>query len=146
MRHSLLTGVLVVSALAASAGPTVAGGWWTPQPGATWQIQFSGALDLSVSADVFDLDAFDTRARTVRKLHARNRAVVCYVNAGAWEDWRSDADRYPANVKGRPLDGWPGERWLDIRRLDVLRPIIGDRLDICVAKGFDGVEFDNVDG
>ncbi|HYI22389.1 MAG TPA: endo alpha-1,4 polygalactosaminidase, partial [Candidatus Limnocylindrales bacterium] len=74
------------------------------------------------------------------------RRVICYVNAGAWENWRPDADRYPAAVKGKRLDGWPGERWLDVRRLDVLKPLLRDRLEICRAKGFDGVEFDNVDG
>ena len=43
-------------------------------------------------------------------------------------------------------NGWPGERWLDIRRLDILGPIMQRRLDMCAAKGFDAVEFDNVDG
>ncbi len=28
----------------------------------------------------------------------------------------------------------------------MLKPIIRDRLELCRAKGFDGVEFDNVDG
>ena len=41
---------------------------------------------------------------------------------------------------------WPGEKWLDIRRLDLLGPILRARLDMCAAKGFDAVEFDNVDG
>jgi hypothetical protein len=82
----------------------------------------------------------------VRALHGNGRRAVCYINAGAWESWRPDADRYPAVVKGRGLDGWPGERWLDIRRLDVLAPILADRIGRCRAKGFDGVEFDNVDG
>jgi Uncharacterized conserved protein len=71
---------------------------------------------------------------------------VCYINAGAWENWRPDAVLYPRSVKGRALDGWPGERWLDIRRIDLIGPILTDRLDACQAKGFDGVEFDNVDG
>ena len=43
-------------------------------------------------------------------------------------------------------DGWPGEKWLDIRRLDVLGPILVERLQRCRDKGFDGVEFHNVDG
>jgi hypothetical protein len=33
--------------------------------------------------------------------------------------------------KGRTLDGWPAERWLDIRRIDVLRPIMAARMDVC---------------
>ena len=119
---------------------------WTPAADTTWQIQFSGRIDLSVAADAFDLDMVETTKKQVNKLHANGRHVVCYINAGAWENWRPDAGAYPSAVKGKPLDGWPGERWLDIRRLDVLGPILEARLDQCAVKGFDGVEFDNVEG
>jgi hypothetical protein len=44
------------------------------------------------------------------------------VNAGAWERFRRDKD-FPDSVLGRALDGWPGERWVDIRRMGVLAPI-----------------------
>ena len=53
---------------------------------------------------------------------------------------------FPESVKGRPLDGWPGERWLDIRRVETLRPIMGRRMEVCRRKGFDAVEPDNIDG
>jgi hypothetical protein len=119
---------------------------WQPAPDLTWQVQFSGPIDLSVRADVYDLDAFETSPRLVRRLHDRGRFAICYINAGAWEDWRPDAARFPASVKGKRLDGWPGERWLDIRRIDVLGPILRDRIAMCAGKGFDGVEFDNVNG
>ncbi len=109
-------------------------------------MQFSGAIDRSVVADAYDIDAFESSASLVSKLHARGRHVVCYIDAGSWENWRPDADRYPASVKGRTMDGWPDERWLDIRRIDLIGPIIDDRVSMCAAKGFDGVEFDNVDG
>jgi hypothetical protein len=39
-----------------------------------------------------------------------------------------------------------GEAWLDVRRLDVLEPIMAARLDLCRAKGFDAVDPDDVDG
>jgi hypothetical protein len=119
---------------------------WHPASNTTWQIQFSGNIDLSVNVDAFDLDMFETTARMVRRIHRDGRRAVCYINAGAWENWRPDTGDYPSAVKGKPLDGWPGERWLDIRRLDVLAPILGSRLDRCSSKGFDGVEFDNVEG
>ena len=70
-------------------------------------------------------------------LHRRGAYVICYLSAGSFEDWRSDAGRYPASVLGRPLDGWPGERWVDVRRTDVLLPILRDRIARCRAKGFD---------
>jgi hypothetical protein len=139
-----LTVLLVAFGVAAPAPARAA--HWNPPAGATWQVQFSGSLDLSVNAAVFDLDAFDTTSRVVKKLHSRGRSAVCYVNAGAWEDWRPDANRFPAVVKGKDLDGWPGERWLDIRQLDVLAPLLSNRIAMCAAKGFDGVEFDNVNG
>ena len=112
----------------------------------SFQIQFSGDLDLSVDSDVYDLDAFDTEAHTVRQLHEYGKHVICYINAGAVEDWRPDADLYPANIVGKAYQGWPGEHWLDIRNMDKLAPILDYRLDLCASKGFDGVEFDNVDG
>lgn len=119
---------------------------WRPPIGATWQYQLDGSLDLSVDVDVYDVDWEDTTAGQVQQLHAAGRMVVCYVNAGAWEDWRPDAGDYPDEVLGDPLDDWEGERWLDVRRLDVLRPLIAARLDVCRDKGFDAVEPDNVDG
>jgi hypothetical protein len=121
-------------------------GRWRPEPGTTWQYQLSGELDLSVDAAVYDVDWETTTAAQVQQLHAAGRRVVCYVNAGASEEWRPDAGAYPATVLGAPLDGWPGERWVDVRRLDVLLPLLAARMDVCRDKGFDAVEADNVDG
>jgi len=99
-----------------------------------------------VDAVMFDVDLFDVPAGTVADLKGRGRVPVCYLSAGSWEDWRPDAGSFPESVLGSELEGWPGERWLDIRRLDVLGPILEARLDLCQAKGFLGVEADNVDG
>lgn len=119
---------------------------WRPSPGASFQIQFSGDLDLSIDADIFDLDAFDTDIAIIEQLHQGGKHVICYLNAGAVEDWRPDADLFPPKVIGKAYQGWPGENWLDIRNIEVLAPILETRLDLCKSKGFDGVEFDNVDG
>jgi hypothetical protein len=124
---------------AASARP------WVPAPGTTWQWQLSGRIDRSVKAEMYDIDLFDTSATTVRGLHRQRRHVVCYLDAGTYEPGRPDAASFPAAVLGASVEGWPGERWLDIRRLDVLGPIVKRRLDLCRRKGFDGVEPDNVD-
>jgi hypothetical protein len=119
---------------------------WRPAVGDTFQIQYSGKIDTTVEASVFDLDVDDTPASTVAALHAKGRRVLCYVDAGAWEDYRSDAASYPSSVLGKTMEGWPNERWLDIRKIDTLAPMLRHRLDTCVAKGFDGVDPDNVDG
>jgi hypothetical protein len=118
---------------------------WQPALQTSWQWQLNGRIDLSVEATLYDLELFDMSAQTVATLHAGGRRAICYVSVGSWEDWRSDATRFPEAVKGRS-NGWPGERWFDIRQLDVLLPLLEARLDQCKARGFDGVEPDNVDG
>ena len=119
---------------------------WQPAPGTSWQWQLSGTFDDTIHAQVYDLDLFETSAQTVASLHAQNRRVICYLSAGSREDWRPDAGDFPEEINGRRYIGWPGERWLDIRRIDMLAPIMESRLDLCAAKGFDGVEADNLDG
>jgi len=114
--------------------------------GTTWQWQLSGRLDLTVKAQVYDVDLFDTSAVVVRSLHAKGRRAVCYFSAGSWEPGRPDSGAFPAAVRGKPLAGFEAERWLDIRRTDLLLPLMAKRLDLCRAKGFDGAEPDNVDG
>ena len=46
----------------------------------------------------------------------------------------------------RPIPGYPDERWLDIRRIGRLAPILRKRFDICKRKRFDAVEPDNLAG
>lgn len=137
-----------VSPGSSPSGGTVgdASGRWQPSPMATWQYQLGGRLDLSVDADVYDVDWEETTAEQVQALRDAGRRIVCYINAGAFEEWRPDAGSYPDDVLGAPLDDWPGERWVDIRRTDVLLPLLAARMDVCAEKGFDAVEADNVDG
>ena len=125
-----------------SPGP----GIWRPAHDTTWHWQLSGTIDQTVPAAMYDIDLFDTPASLVASLHAKGRKVVCYISAGSYETGRPDASSFPAAVLGNTLDGWPGERWLDVRRIDLLGPIMTKRLDQCRSKGFDGVEADNVDG
>jgi hypothetical protein len=125
--------------------PTPSDGVWSPGPGMTWQWQLDGVIDTSVDAEMFDVDLFETPVSVVDELRSGGRAVVCYLSAGSWEEFRPDAGLFPDEVKGTS-NGWPGEKWLDIHRLDVLGPIMESRLDLCRDKGFVGVEFDNIDG
>ncbi|KYF60689.1 endo alpha-1,4 polygalactosaminidase [Sorangium cellulosum] len=94
---------------------------------------------------MYDIDLFDTPQATIDALRAAGKKVICYFSAGSSEDWRSDASRFPAAALGNPLDGWPGERWLDTRSAGV-RDVMKARLDLAVQKRCDGVEPDNVDG
>jgi hypothetical protein len=113
-------------------------------------------------ADVYDIDGQYATAGQVSALHAQGKKVICYVDLGVWEDYRPDAGSFPgaqhegkrytgdpryANVDivGSDDDGWNGSKWLDIRRIDILEPIMMKRLvDWCQAKGFDSVEPDEI--
>lgn len=111
----------------------------------SFQYQLTGVVNTSVNAAYFDLDGFDTSSTIVATLHVKGSKVICYIDAGTWENWRSDASKFPSSVKGRS-NGWPGEKWLDVRQLSVLIPIMSARADMCKQKGFDVIEWDNVDG
>ncbi len=124
--------------------PVACPGCYAPALRTSWQWQLQHRVDTSVDVKMYDID-MDVKASVVSALHADHRKVVCYVSVGSWENWRSDAGAFPKVVKGRS-NGWPGEKWLDIRRLGILGPIMQARFDACASKGFDAIEFDNVDG
>ncbi|WP_299531329.1 endo alpha-1,4 polygalactosaminidase [uncultured Streptomyces sp.] len=126
-------------------GSASAGSHWRPVAGLDWQWQLSGKLDPTVDVPVYDIDGFDHGADAVADLHDRGRKVICYLSTGAWEDFRPDAGDFPEAVLGEG-NGWQGERWLDIRRTDVLEPLMEKRIAMCARKGFDAVEPDNMDG
>ena len=146
---------VIVTPTAPPASPTVpptetpvpaAAGWRRPPLHTTWQIQYAGDMDFSPPVGVFNLDLFETSADEIALLHERGIYVMCYFSAGSWEDWRPDADRFPEDVLGKDLEGWEGEKWLDIRRLDVLAPIMTTRMEMAVQKDCDGVDPDNING
>ncbi len=123
--------------------------WWQPESSEhlTWQWQLNtGNIDTSLDVDVYDVDLFDTPQSKIDYLHAKGKKVICYFSAGSWEEWREDAGDFPESVKGKELDGWSGERWLDIRSIDKIGPIMQRRLAFAVAKKCDAVEPDNIDG
>ncbi|MFK0174121.1 endo alpha-1,4 polygalactosaminidase [Streptomyces sp. NPDC090306] len=128
----------------AKGGGTRSAGWWRPRPGLDWQWQLDGRADQSVDVAVYDIDGFENSAADVARLHRAGRRAICYVNVGAWEDFRPDKAAFPASVLGSG-DDWDGERWLDIRQTAVLRPIMAKRFDMCRDKGFDAVEPDLVE-
>ncbi len=140
----LVPGLRELASVARQGQPTP-DGIWRPALVTSWQWQLTMPVDQSVDVVMYDIDLFSNSADVVASLRARGRKVICYMSAGTFENWRPDADRFPRDVLGSGLS-WRGESWLDVRRLDVLGPIMEARLDLCRAKGFDGVEPDNVDG
>ncbi|WP_424214111.1 endo alpha-1,4 polygalactosaminidase [Streptomyces sp. BI20] len=131
--------------LGPTAPPRPTGPRWQPAPGLAWQWQLTGALDTSVDVPVYDVDGFKTSTAQVAALRKAGRKTICYLSTGAWEEFRPDAGDFPDRLLGRG-NGWEGERWLDIRALKELEPIMAKRFDMCRNKGFDAVEPDNMDG
>jgi hypothetical protein len=155
--------------VACSGGPC-----WHPALNSRWQYQLqgvaayssTGGINVNISAvpftggaavkpSVFDFDVYVDQAvsgnnntvntAAVNAVHAAGGHAICYLDAGTWENWRPDQAQFPASVLGSK-NGWPGEKWLDIRQTSTLLPIMDARVQKCVQAGFDGVEWDNVDG
>jgi hypothetical protein len=130
-----------------SAAASSRAGIWRPKPSTRpWQFQLQGKIDTSIKAPVYEVDGFDVPAATVRKLHSQGRKVICYFSAGSWENYRPDRAQFPRSVLGRRYDGYPDERWLDIRKYRKFSKPLVNRFRMCANKGFDGVETDNVAG
>jgi glycosyl hydrolase family 114 len=131
-------------------GPVRCGPCWRPHVKASWQIELSSVPSPPFArVAVIESDGFDTPASVVTALHRSHpgRGAVCYIDAGTWEDWRPDAGRFPKDLLGKNDGGWPGERWLDIARIGgALGQVMRARAAMCKDKGFDAVDFDNVDG
>ena len=139
----------LAGSLCAAATPTR----WQPPANSLLSIIFTNVpkqlpdlLAVVGEADLVELDAFDTSAATIAALHDRGLKVLCYVNFGALETWRADARQFPAAVIGSAYQGWPNEYWLDIRRTDVLLPLLAARITMARDKGCDGIDSDNLNG
>jgi hypothetical protein len=143
----LLAVVATLAALLVLVACGFASARWQPVPTtAPWQWQLQGTIDTRVAASVYDVDGFETPAKVVRRLHRLGRHVVCYLDVGSWESYRPDAASFPQSVIGRRYEGFPDERWLDVRRFHLFAGALEHRFDICAHKGFDAVEPDNVAG
>lgn len=143
-RFLLLTILALLPLIPAGTPPS---GTWQPVPGTSWQWQLAAAaVDPVLPVAVYGLDGEETDAATIARLRHMGIRTICYVNVGAWEEWRPDADDFPAEVIGEAWHDWEGERFLDIRRIDLLASIMEARIDACAHKGFDAIEPDNMDG
>ncbi|MBT3314444.1 MAG: endo alpha-1,4 polygalactosaminidase [Anaerolineae bacterium] len=117
---------------------------WYPPLDSTFSWQLGDEINTSFDVDIYDVDAFETEASLISSLHSEGKKVFCYISVGSWEDWRPDAADFPSEIIGKDYEGWAGEKWLDIREVEKLAPIMRARLDMCVEKGFDGIEPDNI--
>ena len=130
-------------ALGAASSPA-RGTWWVPPQHLTWYWQLQGKIKNGEPVAAYDVDGFETSASEVATLHAAGKHVICYIDVGTAENFRPDYSSFPKSVLGRS-NGWPGEKWIDIRALGVVEPIMQARFQMCREKGFDAVEPDNIE-
>ncbi|KAF2089034.1 glycoside hydrolase family 114 protein [Saccharata proteae CBS 121410] len=136
-----------------TAPPTPPGnGTWQPAVNSTWQIILQNPVhvtaantSLTPDVDVWDIDMFSNTNTTISALHDLGKKVICYFSAGSSEDWRPDFDQFQPDDMGHDLDGWPGERWLDLNSQNV-RNIMTKRIQLAAQKGCDAIDPDNIDG
>ena len=124
---------------------------WLPQVNDTWQIVLSDPIKLTVTApsitpnvEIFDIDLFENPKSTVDALHKLSKRAIAYFSAGSYEPGRPDSKDFNSKDIGKSMDGWPKEKWLDIRSENV-RSIMSKRIELAAQKGFDAIDPDNVD-
>src|ERR1039458_4865421 len=131
----------------AGGGGGASGGMWVPPRSLTWYWQLQGTVNNTEPVAAYDIDGFDNTTSEVAALHAKGIHVICYIDVGTAEPFRPDFSEFPASVKGTSLEPPFGEeKWLDVRQLSILEPIMIARFQMCKSKGFDAVEPDNMDG
>ncbi len=139
MQVWLRQGLLAVALLAASVGRAA------PVPGHDWDWQLGEPVRPPAGVAVFDTDPDIVGRALIDRLNRAGIYTICYVSVGTVENYREDVDRFPPEVVGKTYGDWPDEKFLDIRRLDVLLPLMRERFERCRQWGFDAVEPDNQD-
>jgi hypothetical protein len=117
-----------------------------PTPSTPWNIQLISPPPASVAkaspkVPIWDIDLYDASTSLISSLHAANISVICYFSAGSYENWRSDASSWPAAALGKDMDGWAGEKWVDVRNSGV-RDVMKKRIALAKSKGCDGIDPD----
>ncbi len=142
----LSAAIALLPAAPALAQPlkTAPGSWWRPPQRLSWYWQLQGTIKNTEPVAAYDVDGFETAPAVLDALHASGRRAICYIDVGTAENFRPDYASFPKAVLGHS-NGWPGERWLDIRALATIEPIMHARFRMCREKGFDAVEPDNIE-
>ncbi|KAF2867967.1 glycoside hydrolase superfamily, partial [Massariosphaeria phaeospora] len=117
----------------------------------SWDIVLNGGGSIDKISQVIeddyqviDIDLFDTSKETISDLKA-SKKVICYFSAGSQEGWRSDSDEFKNGDVGNALDGWPDEKWVDVKS-DNVRNIMKKRIKMAAENGCTAIDPDNVDG
>lgn len=110
-----------------------------------WDWQLTEPFNLSRTVAYYDIDPDNHTKAKIAALVKRGVKPICYISVGTLEDSRRDVASFPAKVLGKIYDDWPHERFLDIRQVKILLPIMQKRFQRCKDMGFTHVEPDNQD-
>jgi len=144
----LLAAVFLMVPLSAQADSSVS---WD------WLLGVNKLPSPPPAVDYLDLDAFDAPKSYVKAAGKKDIRTICYISVGTLEDYRPDRKAFEKRDKqqrdagklaiiGKRYPAWPDERWLNFKRYKVFLGLMVDRMRRCAAKGFDLIEFDNLDG
>lgn len=105
----------------------------------TWSLQFQGPIE--VRAKTYHVvDLFDVTDEDLARLRAAGSKALAYFSS-QYEGWREDMRDVP---HGKPLGDWEDEYYLDPRSARI-REILRARIVRAKARGFHGIDVDNVD-
>jgi len=113
--------------------------------GDSWDWQLTEPADLNRSVQVLDLHPDLVTPENLADLRTKGIKTICYVSVGTLERTSPDRGDFPQEVVGNTYGDWPDEKFLDIRRLDILLPLMTARFESCKAMGFGAIEPDNMD-
>ncbi|CTQ53471.1 hypothetical protein LP7551_01994 [Roseibium album] len=113
--------------------------------GDRWDWQLTEPADLNRSVKVLALHPDLVTTQDLAQLRQKGIKSVCYVSVGTLERTAPDRGEFPREVIGNTYEDWPDERFLDIRRIGILQPIMQARFETCKTMGFDAIEPDNMD-
>lgn len=122
--------------------------YWTPPMKSNIQFILTGIPDVDdgfirPNTGIYEIDMFWTPAETIATMKQLGQRTICYFSAATAENWRTDYKDFDKKDLGKELPDWPGEKYLDIRRDNVLK-VIKKRIDLAASKGCDAIEPDNV--
>ena len=129
--------------LIAIAAPAYAVDRFTPVD--TWDWQLTAPTNFNVAIKVLDAHPDLMTPTAMASLKKRGVRAICYVSVGTIEDTSPDLASFPKVVIGKRYAEWPQERFLDVRNLKLLLPLMKARFESCKKQGFGSIEPDNMD-
>jgi hypothetical protein len=160
----LVAGAATAATTAATAATTAATrGWWHPAgsgpnlgPEFQWELDHAlntrSANDMGTGArnaagrkaanpSVYDVDAIDNPASTVRALHRRHDRVICYIEVGAAGNYDEECNFYQTCAIVTPPYRKVGKLVLDAEyTADWGRHTAADLRKFCAADKADGLD------